>query len=196
MDFLSVSSLIAALVGAATSLAAFILVPRLKSSGGTRRHFTYVAATTAAVIAAASFASLWLADRKASSPGNVSIDVPPGRHEPASAPATTPPILIGVPAAPERVTTVERISETLDAHDSVLGTTTRQYVRRFEAKPGFRIVEAKFNERSATRVSGFVVESTGQTATVRFSLTSGPAVDRYRGWIDGELTLVQERIVR
>ena len=194
MDFLSISSLVAALVGALISVATFILVPRLKSSGGTRRHLAYFAVTAAAVLAAASFASLWLAGTKARPPGNVTVEVPSVQHSQASTPTTSPPVL--VPQPPERISVVERISETLDSHDSVLGTTTREYVRRFEAKPGFRILEAKFNEKSATRVSGFTAESTGQTAIVRFALTSGPAGDRYRGWIDGDLTLVQERIAQ
>ncbi|MBE2241445.1 MAG: hypothetical protein IAE86_01710 [Burkholderiaceae bacterium] len=187
MELLSVSSLIAALIGALATVGVFLFLPRIKALAATRQHVAYITAGLSLAIAAISLVNLQLANRSAALPGDVTVRVPDAPVSPASSP---PALLV----EPKRVSTTVSISETLDEHSNLLGTTTRQYERRFPAKQGFKIVEAKFIEKSATRVSDFQVQTTDREAIVRFRLTSGPSVDRYRGWLHGDLVLVQEEL--
>src|SRR5262249_8216324 len=126
---------------------------------------------------------------RSAAPGNVVVEQP-----------TPSASLRGVPhsgsVTPERIMTTDPVSQVLSFHGNLLGATTKSYSLAFPAREGFRIVEARFEETSATRVSNFAIyiEPYGKRAVVRFSLTSGPAVDRYRGWVQGNLVLTQERV--
>jgi hypothetical protein len=187
MELLSVTSLIAALAGAIITVGVFFFLPRIKALAATRQHAAYITAGLSIVIVVVSLLNLQLANRSTEAPGDVTVSNPNVPTQPASAP---PP----VPVEPKRITTVIPFSETLDAHSNLFRTTTRSFERRFPAQPGFKIVEAKFIEKSATRVGNFQVQTTDGEATVRFQLTSGPSVDRYRGWLHGDLVLVQAEI--
>ena len=183
VEALSISTSIAALIGGLVSISLIFLVPLLKNSSVIRVRAAYVTATLVVAIWLISFANLWQLDRGTSRPGNVTVDLP---RQTASVD----------PALPERITTKQAISQTLESHQEVFGKTTRKYELSFPARQGFRIVEAKFMESNATRVSDFSVEieDEGQRAVVRFKLTSGPAVDRFRGWLHGNLVLTQEQV--
>lgn len=187
MELLSVSSLVAALAGAVVTLGVFVFLPRIKKLAATRQLVAFITAGLSIAIAVISLTSLQLANRSAEPPGDVTVVNPTVPVQPPSAPSS-------VTVEPKRITTVIPLSETLDTHSSLFNTTTRTYERRFPAKPGFKIVEAKFVEKSATRVGNFQVQTTDNEVVVRFQLTSGPSVDRYRGWLHGDLVLVQEEI--
>jgi hypothetical protein len=187
MDLLSVSSFIAALTGAVVTLGVFLFLPRIKELAATRQHVAYITAGLSFAIAVISLVSLQLANRSAEPPGDVTVVNPNVLVQPPPAPSSEP-------VKPKRITTVIPLSETLDAHSSLFNTTTRSYERRFPAQPGFKIIEAKFVGKSATRVGNFQVQTTDSEVIVRFQLTSGPSVDRYRGWLHGDLVLVQEEI--
>lgn len=189
MVFLSISTFAAALIGALISVGVFVFLPKIKSASLTRHHIAYITAGLSIAVALLSFVSLQFVNLSSAPPGDVTAVAPPTVGDPAQ---TSAPM----PAPPKRITIVIPLSEVLDAHSSLLSTTTRQYERRFPSAEGFRIVEAKFSERSATRVGGFSIQTTDKEAIVRFQLTSGPSVDRFRGWLHGDLTLVQEEIIQ
>lgn len=187
MELLSVGSFIAALAGAVATLGVFLFLPRIKLLATTRNRAAYITAGLSIAIAIISLINLQLANRSAAPPGDVTVVNPSAPEQPASAHSS-------IPVEPKRITTVVPLSETLDAHSSLFNTTTRTYERRFPAQQGFKIVEAKFVEKSATRVGNFQVQTTDREAVVRFQLTSGPSVDRYRGWLHGDLILTQEEV--
>lgn len=191
MELLSIGSLAAALTGALLSIVVFLFLPRVKALPGTRHYLAYLTVGLSVAVALLSFVSLQVANRSNAPPGDVTVVATAAPNIPASAATPAPP-----PPLPKRITVVVPFSEVLDEHSNLLGTTTRQYTRRFPAQDGFRIVEAKFTEKSATRVGDFSVQTTDQEAIVSFRLTSGPSVDRYRGWLHGDLTLVQEEVIR
>lgn len=99
----------------------------------------------------------------------------------------------GCPASPASDTaTIERlypISETNDSHG--VTSSSRDYRIVKDADPGYQIVEANVIQESATRVSDLTVTiaSDRKSVEVRFRLTAGPAYDRYRGWLHGQLAL-------
>lgn len=86
------------------------------------------------------------------------------------------------------------VSEVNDQHPVIFATYTREYERVFRAEPGYRIVRAVIEKISATRVSDetISISNGGSQVQFRFKLTSGPAVDRYRGWLDASLETKQE----
>lgn len=187
MELLSVSSFIAALAGAIATLGVFLFLPRIKLLATSRNRAAYITAGLSVAIAVISLMNLQLANHSAAPPGDVTVVNPSVTAQPSSAPHS-------IPSEPKRITTVVLLSETLDAHSSLFNTTTRTYERRFPAQQGFKIVEAKFIEKSAARVGNFQVQTTDREAIVRFQLTSGPSVDRYRGWLHGDLILNQEEV--
>lgn len=87
------------------------------------------------------------------------------------------------------------VSEIKDDHPVVLASHSRQYERTFSAEPGYRIVRADFVSNSANFASaGSPVVSEDRTrVSLRFTLTSGPLIDQYRGWLDGTVITVQRR---
>ncbi|MCO5122772.1 MAG: hypothetical protein M9915_03400 [Rhizobacter sp.] len=192
MELLSVSSFIAALAGAVITLGVFLFLPRIKQLAATRQRVAIITAGLSVAIGIISLTSLQLANRSAQPPGDVTVVNP-------SVPINLPNVSGSIPRSsapvePKRITTVIPLSETLDAHPSLFNPTKRTFERRFTAQPGFKIVEAKFVEKSATRVDSFQVQTTDTEVIVRFQLISGPSVDRYRGWLRGDLVLVQEEL--
>lgn len=87
------------------------------------------------------------------------------------------------------------IDQTKDDHPVTFGPHSRTYTETFAAAPGFRITDTRFQEASASRAGDIraVVASDHGSVTFSFQLTSGPAVDRYRGWLHGTLVLTEER---
>jgi len=89
------------------------------------------------------------------------------------------------------------VAKTKDDHPVVFGSSSRNYSESFAAEPGFKISGCAFNAQSANNADDVVCRVTpeGAGATIDFRLTSGPAVDRWRGWLQGTVTLQQEKIV-
>jgi hypothetical protein len=86
------------------------------------------------------------------------------------------------------------ISETKDDHPVVFASHSRDYAKRFEAEPGYRVVACTFQAESANHSSDPVcnVAPGGNSADFTFRLESGPLVDQWRGWWAGIVTLSQE----
>lgn len=85
------------------------------------------------------------------------------------------------------------VRETKDNHPVVLAPHSRNYEVPFASEPGYSIVSCSFQASSANNSSDETcnVQPGGKTATFRFRLTSGPSVDRWRGWWGGTVTLNQ-----
>jgi hypothetical protein len=95
---------------------------------------------------------------------------------------------------PTRINRNYTISETKDDHPVVLASHSRDYSKRFEAEPGYRVVACTFHAESANHSSDPVcnIGAGGNLADFTFRLESGPQFDRWRGWWAGIVTLSQE----
>ncbi|CAE6767721.1 hypothetical protein R70006_03798 [Paraburkholderia domus] len=107
-----------------------------------------------------------------------------GVQVPASPPTSTaasPPEVIRYP-----------VSETKDA-TTALSPTSKDYSLTFQAKNGYKITRADLNRRSDNKLSDIHldVQPDGQSATLKFRLTSGALYDQWRGWLDGEVVTQQ-----
>ncbi|WP_028025964.1 hypothetical protein [Enterovibrio calviensis] len=88
------------------------------------------------------------------------------------------------------------IDQTKSDHPSTFSDHTRNYSLPILAEGGYKIIGSNFTEHSATRATHINkhIQDDGKQLLFSFSLTSGPGVDRYRGWLRGTLTLREERI--
>lgn len=89
-----------------------------------------------------------------------------------------------------------QISKTKDDHPSTLSDHSRDYREVFSADPGFKIVDASFKQTSSARANDirYNISPNGKNVEFSYKLTSGPAVDQYRGWLRGDLVVKQEQI--
>ena len=109
-------------------------------------------------------------------------------------PAPPPPvaahrIVVSLVATPH-TSVVERrraLSQTLSEHGVL--PTDRHYARTvYRLAQGERFVDARFEPRSASHASDVrIAVDQGGAVVARFSLRSGPFLDRYRGWINGDV---------
>ena len=99
---------------------------------------------------------------------------------------------------PDILTRTYTVSQTKDDHPIALAESSRQYERHFDAEPSYRIASCDWHPETANHSSGEScrINEAGTTANFSFTLTSGPAVDRWRGWLGGTLTLTQKHIQR
>ncbi len=100
------------------------------------------------------------------------------------------------PLGPAKLDRSFTVSETKDDHPVALASHSRNYQSRFAAEPGYKIVACTPKPESANHANDITcnIESGGGAAVFAYRLESGPAVDRWRGWWAGYVTLRQERI--
>ena len=115
----------------------------------------------------------------------INIDIESLKIEKLSQPSTGQPAI-------ERSFVLAKIK----ADHSLLGKSTETFVETFKAEPGYKITKFDVQLGSA---ANYQVERTeliddGRAVQVHFSLTSGPAFDRYRGWIQGTVKTQQQKI--
>lgn len=84
------------------------------------------------------------------------------------------------------------ISFTKNDHPG-LSSHRREYTKRVEADPGYRIESCTLNEESANNADRTLckIAVDGQSATFSTRLRSGPLFDRWRGWWRGTASLSQ-----
>ncbi|MDB5531753.1 MAG: putative Serine protease do-like precursor [Hyphomicrobiales bacterium] len=122
-------------------------------------------------------------------------------REPPGGAAGVPPAAGGplagdmqLPASGSRkqISRAFEIRQTKDDH-AVVGSTQREYRLKFQAEPGYTIAATKFQELSRNNGSTPQVTTSSDKKTVEviFTLTSGPAIDRFRGWLAGTLVTQQ-----
>lgn len=93
----------------------------------------------------------------------------------------------------QRIRVDRQFSATKDDHPVFFGSHSRVYSATFSAEPGYTIESCAWTAMSATRASDIrcdIVED-GVMANFSVQLTSGPAVDRWRGWWTGTISLEQ-----
>lgn len=81
----------------------------------------------------------------------------------------------------------QTISQTLSERG--LLPTDRSYARVvYRLAPGERFLDARFEPRNAAHASAVRVglDADGMTVRARFALRSGPIIDRYNGWLNGD----------
>lgn len=100
------------------------------------------------------------------------------------------------PAGPAEITRTYRVDETKDDHPVTFASHSRKYEKRFQADPGYEITDVKWHPKSAAHESDVHHNIAADRRSVVFSfrLTSGPDVDKWRGWIHGDLHLLQRRV--
>lgn len=96
---------------------------------------------------------------------------------------------------PPTLTRTYTISQTKDDHPVAFAPHSHTYDHRFEADPGYMITGCNFVATSANHAGDVTcnVSPAGVNAVFRFRLQSGPAVDRWRGWWAGTVSLEQRR---
>lgn len=97
---------------------------------------------------------------------------------------------------PLTITRTYTVSETKDDHPVIFAPHSRKYdSHRFDAEPGYAITACKFIAASANHAGNVTcnISPGGVNAVFSFRLESGPAVDRWRGWWTGTVTLEQRR---
>ena len=110
---------------------------------------------------------------------------------PTAISAPPPPRTLNLPDEQKqaRLTLVRTVEVTKDDHPVLLGTHSRRYRETVTAPAGYRVVDAEFTPWSATRAK-YSIERNDKEAVLAFELTSGPAVDRYRGWLKGKFAVI------
>ncbi|MFB6452073.1 S1C family serine protease [Bradyrhizobium tunisiense] len=101
-----------------------------------------------------------------------------------------------LPLGPAKLERNYTVSETKDDHPVALASHSRNYQSRFQAEPGYKIVSCTPKAESANNAHDIScnIESGGGSAVFAYRLESGPAIDRWRGWWAGYVSLRQERI--
>lgn len=82
-----------------------------------------------------------------------------------------------------------------NTRESTLGLTptSGEYAFEIRARDGYRITQAELSRKSDSRLSDvdLRVVDDGQRALLKYRLTSGPAYDQFRGWLEGEVVTQQ-----
>lgn len=131
---------------------------------------------------------------------------PGGSPSPVTTPRVLQPININIESLktqePGRGTlgqaTIERsfvVAKMKEDHQ-LFSSSTGMFEETFAAEPGYKISSFEFQVGSAAnyRIDCTELVNDGRALRVRFALTSGPAFNRYRGWIQGTVKTIQERI--
>jgi hypothetical protein len=122
-----------------------------------------------------------------------SIRLPSGRNLELSEGSPPPP---PPPATATRLSKGYTISVVKDDHPVLFAPHRKDYELKFNSEPNFYISEVLgIQEHSANHMSELRSELVGEGAgvVVRFTLTSGPAIDRYRAWLHATVHTIQLR---
>jgi len=114
-------------------------------------------------------------------------NIPQAKRETKQPPAEAP----GSEEPRPPIRHMRSIDVTKDDHPILLAPSTQQYqpvvVTAFE---GYKITDAAFTGYSVNGAKHSVeLANDGNSASLHYALTSGPAYDRYRGWIKGDLVI-------
>ena len=82
-----------------------------------------------------------------------------------------------------------------DDHPIVFASSSRKYTQTFHAEPRYKITKYDLQLGSTNNYQTERIELSDDSKTLRidFVLTSGPAIDRWRGWVQGILKTLQEQ---
>ena len=104
----------------------------------------------------------------------------------------------GERTSPPTTSTIEKsylLDAVKDDHSSLLGPSRQIYSKEFAPEPGYKIVSYHFELASSSNgnVRSIDLLGNGEKIRIVYELRSGPAVDRWRGWLKGILRTVQQR---
>lgn len=122
------------------------------------------------------------------------VGAPPGGDASIGA-----PLEVTIEASPTSDTLRRRVTfdlaDTKSDHPSLTAASTRQFTRDFAAPAGYVFTDWRFVEHSANRAGELQLAPTpdGGTLQARYSLTSGPVLDQWRGWISGTIEAEVEK---
>jgi hypothetical protein len=87
------------------------------------------------------------------------------------------------------------IAEMKDDHPYLFDRSKKEYARKFLAEPGYRFTSFDFLLGSSNHYTPGAIEivDNGNAIVATFTLKSGAALDRYRGWVQGTLKTQQRR---
>ncbi len=99
-----------------------------------------------------------------------------------------------VNAATPKIERSYQIDETYDEHIGI-APTSKEFRITKQADPDHVIIDARMVPQSETRVSDLTISISPDRRAVelKFKLTAGPAFDRWRGWLHGQLILTMQR---
>lgn len=97
------------------------------------------------------------------------------------------------PAAPVE-TRVFAIDETLTANDDLWNNSTRDYIRRFQATPGYQIVAGEFRAKTSEHANDirFEINEANNEGLLLFRLTSDSKDSKYIGHLTGDLIITEK----
>ncbi|MGL9620777.1 serine protease [Bradyrhizobium sp. BWC-3-1] len=106
-------------------------------------------------------------------------------------------LIVNIPVSqlvdPKLIERAYTVDKTKDDHPVVFAEHSADYAEIFPAEPGYRITGCTWHVETANGASNIGCAINGGGAEVRFTyrLTSGPAVDRYRGWLGATVNVSQ-----
>ncbi|KGT74108.1 hypothetical protein MA20_40665 [Bradyrhizobium japonicum] len=106
-------------------------------------------------------------------------------------------LIVNVPVSqldePKQIERSYTVDKTKDDHPVVFAEHTADYAETFPAEPGYRIAGCTWHVETGNGASNIAcaVNDTGAQARFTYKLTSGPAVDRYRGWLGATVNVSQ-----
>ena len=98
------------------------------------------------------------------------------------------------PQGPREFARSFTVTQVKDDHPNPVAPDYRNYQAKFTPEQGYRIKECRWQSSSANHADTIScnIDPSGTSATFSYRLFSGPAVDRYRGWLFTTVTLRQQ----
>lgn len=106
-------------------------------------------------------------------------------------------LIVNVPVSqlvePKQIDRSYTVDKTKNDHSVVFAEHSAYYTENFPAEPGYRITGCKWHLETANGASNIAcaINDGGAQARFTYKLTSGPAVDRYRGWLGATVNVSQ-----
>lgn len=106
-------------------------------------------------------------------------------------------LIVNVPVSqlvePKQIERSYTVDKTKDDHPVVFAEHSADYAETFPAEPGYRITGCSWHVETANGAGNIAcaINDGGAQARFTYSLTSGPAVDRYRGWLGATVNVSQ-----
>ncbi|VIO69550.1 Serine endoprotease DegS [Bradyrhizobium ivorense] len=106
-------------------------------------------------------------------------------------------LIVNIPVSqlvePKQLERSYTVDKTKDDHPVVFAEHSADYADTFPAEPGYRITGCSWHVETANGAGNIAcaIGDGGAQARFTYKLTSGPAVDRYRGWLGATVNLSQ-----
>ncbi len=90
------------------------------------------------------------------------------------------------------------LSQIKDDHPNIFSSSSKKYTRTFHAEPGYKITkyDLQLGSTNNYRTERIELSDDSETLRIDFVLTSGPAINRWRGWVQGIVKTTQKKSLR